>query len=460
MNSTVLRGGRLAAAFLLAVSSLAAVTPEHPNIILINCDDLGYGDLGVYGSTTIKTPNLDRMAAEGLRLTDFYSGAPVCTPSRAALLTGRYPRNTEVLFPGSKTGLSPEVLTIPRLLKQAGYVTACIGKWHLGHRPQFLPTSHGFDSYFGIPYSNDMFLDPDARRLPEIEVPDDKPTMRGVGKSPPLMRDEVVVEFPIDQSTLTRRYTDEAIKQIEAAGDRPFFIYLAHTMPHTPLAASPAFRGKSDHGLYGDTVEEIDASTGEILAALAKHGVDRRTLVIFTSDNGPFVPKEGASPPPWMTWRGGSAGPLREGKGTTYEGGMRVPLLALWPGVIPAGGVRSEPTAMIDVLPTFAAIIAAPVPSDLPGIDLGPLLRGAPLPVANERPLLYPRAWSKEGHVYEAVRLGSWKLRRTKAAGTELFDLDTDLGERTNLAASQPGRVAQLANLLPKPLSAQTIAEP
>jgi arylsulfatase A len=458
MKPDLLRGGRLAAAFIIAVSALAAATPEQPNIILINCDDLGYGDLGVYGSTTIKTPNLDRMAAEGLRLTDFYAGAPVCTPSRAALLTGRYPRNTEVLFPGSKTGLSPEVLTIPRLLKQAGYVTACIGKWHLGHLPQFLPTSHGFDSYFGIPYSNDMFLDPDARRLPEIEVPDDKPAMRGVGKSPPLMRDEVVVEFPIDQSTLTRRYTDEVIKQIEAAGDRPFFIYLAHTMPHTPLAASPAFRGKSDGGLYGDTVEEIDASTGEILAALVKHGVDRRTLVIFTSDNGPFVPKGGASPPP--SWRGGSAGPLRQGKGTTYEGGMRVPLLAVWPGVIPAGVVRSEPTAMIDLLPTFAALIAAPVPADLPGIDLGPLLRGAPLPGANERPLLYPRAWRKEVHVYDAVRLGPWKLRQTKDAGTELFDLESDIGERANLAESQPERVAQLSKLLAGPLPARETTKP
>ena len=283
-----------------AAAGLAAAPPRPPNIVMIYVDDLGYGDLGCYGSN-IRTPNLDRMAAEGVRFTQFYSANPVCSPARAALLTGRYPTRTgvpNVIMAPDKTGLSPSETTLAALLKPQGYKTMCIGKWHLGHQPQYLPTNRGFDEYYGIPYSNDM-------------------TPR------PLMHNTEVLEEPAVLETLTPRYTQQALQFVERSKDSPFFLYMPHTFPHIPLAASPRFRGKSPLGLYGDVVEELDWSVGEVLAKLKQTGLDNQTLVMFSSDNGP--------------WYQGSPGQLRGRKGSTYEGGVREPFLARFPGRIPRG---------------------------------------------------------------------------------------------------------------------------
>jgi arylsulfatase A len=348
----------------------AAESPKPPNFVLIFCDDLGYGDLGVYGHPSIRTPHLDRMAAEGMKFTDFYAAASVCTPSRAALLTGRYPVRSgmcsdkrRVLFPNSAGGLPSEEITLAEALKSKGYATACVGKWHLGHLPQFLPTQHGFDSYFGIPYSNDMDRAPDAKggaasldsRIEYWRVP--------------LLRNEEIIERPADQRTITRRYTEEAVRFIKASQDQPFFLYFAHTFPHVPLFASDAFKGRSRRGLYGDVVEELDWSVGQVLMALREAGVAENTLVVFTSDNGP-----------WLTQKlaGGSAGLLREGKGSTWEGGMRVPCLAVWPGKIKPGIVTGALACTMDLFSTFLTLAGAEIPSDreIDGIDLSGLLLG------------------------------------------------------------------------------------
>src|ERR1039457_2737660 len=299
-----------------AAARLAAAPARPPNIVMIYCDDLGYGDLGCYGSR-IHTPNLDRMAAEGMRFTQFYSANPVCSPSRAALLTGRYPTRTgvpNVLMPADKTGLAETETTLAALLKPQGYKTICIGKWHLGHQPQYLPTKRGFDEYFGIPYSNDM-------------------TPR------PLMHNTETIEEPAVLETLTPRYTRQALEFIERSKNSPFFLYMPHTFPHIPLAASPRFRGHSPLGLYGDVVEELDWSVGEVLAKLKREGLDNRTLVMFSSDNGP--------------WYQGSPGQLRGRKGSTYEGGVREPFLARFPGRIPrAGEGGSSPSPATTPSPT------------------------------------------------------------------------------------------------------------
>ena len=303
----------------------AALAQRHPNMVFIYADDMGYGDIGCYGAKAIKTPNLDRMAAEGLRLTSFYSVSPICTPSRAALMTGRYAarmgvdqmRLANVLFPTDKTGLPQSETTVARALKERGYATACIGKWHLGRVGPHRSIDHGFDYYFGIPYSNDM-----------------TPT--------PIMRNDDVVEEPAKQDTLTRRYTEEAISFIERAKGQPFFLYLAHNMPHIPLHASERFRGKSAGGLYGDVVEELDWSVGEVLNGLKRFGLDRDTIVFFSSDNGP--------------WYQGSAGPLRGRKGWTYDGGVREPGIVRWPGSVRPGRVSDEPVATIDFFPTALAL--------------------------------------------------------------------------------------------------------
>ena len=266
---------------------------DRPNFIIIFTDDQGYNDLGCFGSPNIRTPNIDRMASEGMRLTSFYSGASVCTPSRAALLTGCYPErvgNLGVLFPNSDRGLNPEETTTAEMLRQHGYATACYGKWHLGHHQAFLPTEHGFDEYFGIPYSNDMGVDGSMELAEDIELLNGhtiEDFRADAGKAPPLMRDQLVIEWPADQRQLTRRYTEQATRFIKEHAKEPFFIYLPHTMPHIPLYASDRFRGKSDAGLYGDTLEEIDWSVGEILKTLKNLKVDDRTLVVYTSDNGP-----------------------------------------------------------------------------------------------------------------------------------------------------------------------------
>lgn len=436
----------LLALSLLAVVATASVraaerAPVRPNIIVIFTDDQGYGDLGCYGHPTIRTPNLDRMAAEGVRFTDFYSAAEVCTPSRAALLTGRYAVRSgmsgarRVLFPNSKGGLPQSEITLARALKGHGYATAHIGKWHLGIHEGGRPREHGFDSSFGLPYSNDMDGRPGIAGKQRFSA--DPPAD---GWNVPLLRNGEVVERPADQTTLTRRYTEEAIAFIAAQKGRPFFLYLAHTMPHTPLFASPAFKGKSRRGLYGDVIEELDWSTGEILAALRRAGVAENTLVLYTSDNGPWL-TEGA--------QGGSAGLLREGKGSTWEGGMRVPAIAWMPGRIrPA--VTSEPASALDVFPTALALAGVPLPAGvtIDGRDLAPLLfRQQSLPVT---PYFFYR-----GEQIFACRLGDWKahFRTQNGYGQPqpevhtpplLFRLPHDPSEKYNVAGEHPEVLARI----------------
>jgi len=432
---------------LLALFLLQTARAESasPNFIVIFCDDLGYGDLGCYGSPTIRTPNLDRMAAEGIRFTDFYVAAEVCSPSRAALLTGRYPirsgmvpgpQGKRVLFGQSKGGLPESEITIADALKAKGYATAHVGKWHLGIHPGSRPSDQGFDRSFGLPYSNDM----DARPgLPKGTAASPNPPADGWNV--PLIRDGKIVEQPADQTTLTKRYTEEAIafihsqtKNKERGTGTPFFLYLAHTFPHVPMFASPDFKGKSRSGIYGDAVEEIDWSTGRILETLRESGLAGNTLVVFTSDNGPWL-TQGA--------QGGGAGPLHEGKGSTWEGGMRVPGIVRMPGRIKPA-ISSEPVGTLDLLPTFLQMAGIEVPSGvlLDGTDLSPLLfEGKALP---ERPFFYYR-----GSELYACRLGEWKAHFTtrSAYGKDpalphdpplLFHLGIDSGERRDLAKDHP----------------------
>jgi arylsulfatase A len=431
---------------LLAVGTPAAPAPapeRPPNVVLIVADDLGWGDLAAYGHPTIRTPRLDRMAAEGQRWTSFYAAAPYCTPSRAGLLTGRLPirsgmasESYTVLYPDSTGGLPDGEVTLAELLRARGYATAMVGKWHLGHRPEYLPRRHGFDLYFGIPYSNDM----DAR----ADAPADRlQHPRCAYFDVPVIRDEQVVERPADQSTITRRYEEEARRFVRANRDRPFFLYLAHTMPHVPLFAGAPFAGRSPRGPYGDVVEEIDAGVGRLLDTLAELGLDRRTLVVFSSDNGPWRGQGGL---------GGSAGPFRDGKGTTFEGGVRVPGIFRWPGTIRPGVVR-EMGSLLDVLPTVAALAKAPLPADrvLDGYDLSPVLRGQGR--SPRRTYFYYR-----NAVLQAVRSGPYKLHFfTRPDGNHerpqpvdppwLFDLDRDPGELYDVAAEHPDVVADLRRL-------------
>jgi arylsulfatase A-like enzyme len=409
---------------------------------VILADDLGYGDLGCFGHPTIRTPHLDRMAREGMRFTQFYSAAEVCTPSRAGLLTGRLPPRSgmcsnkrRVLFPNSKGGLPADEVTIAELLKGKGYATGCIGKWHLGHLPPFLPTKHGFDSYFGIPYSNDMDRVASA------------PMGRAAFLSPktefwnvPLLRNAEVIEQPADQHTLTRRYADEAVRFIHEHRDEPFFLYLPHTMPHVPLFASEDFAGKSSRGLYGDVVEELDQAVGTVLQALRDEKLAERTLVIFTSDNGP-----------WLTQfeQGGSAGLLRDGKGSTWEGGMREPAIAWRPGTVPAAAVSQELASTLDLLPTLCAQAGIDLPKDrdLDGYDITPALAGGKGP-RNE--MFYYR-----GFELMAVRMGRWKAHfQTQASYGQpqaerhdqplLFDLLVDPSEKYDVAEKHPEVLAKI----------------
>jgi arylsulfatase A len=408
-----------------------------PNIILIMTDDQGYQDLGCYGSPSIKTPFLDQLARDGMRFTDFYAGNSVCSPSRAALLTGCYPTRVNipgVLFPRDSIGLHPDEVTLADLLQSVGYATACIGKWHLGHHPSFLPTRQGFDHYLGIPYSNDMTIDPKAQLAQTVRWREGMTRERMLSQAPkknwvPLMRDEEVIEYPCDQTTLTQRYTREAIAFMQANRQRPFFLYLPHTMPHIPLAASPRFRGRSAGGFYGDTIEELDAGVGLILSELKRLDLEEDTLVIYTSDNGPWNLKNG---------HGGSALPLRGFKFQTYEGGMRVPCLMRWPGVIPAGSTCSQIVASLDLFPTLAGLAGASLPRDrtLDGVNVLDLLKGGVVAgdgVPRDHFFYY------RGRQLEAMRRGPWKLRLHQEV--ELYNLEDDLAESINLAERYPDRV-------------------
>ena len=421
---------------------------KTPNFIVIFTDDQGYEDIGCFGSPKIKTPHLDKLAAEGRKFTSFYSANSVCSPSRAALMTGCYPTRVSVpgvLFPRHKEGLNPDEITIAEVLKTKGYATSCIGKWHIGHKPKFLPTRQGFDSYYGIPYSNDMTIDPEAKLAADINLREGFTLDRIKNEKPkknlvPLMRNEEVIEYPCDQTTLTKRYTEEAVKFIEKNEDKPFFLYLPHTMPHIPLFASKKFKGKSDRGPYGDTIEEIDWSVGEIMKALRKNNLDENTLVIYTSDNGPWKLKEG---------RGGSAHPLRGYKFQTYEGGMRVPCIMSWKGKIPSGTVCDEIGATIDLLPTFANLVGAKIPDDriIDGKNIWPIISG-------EKGARSPHEiyYYYKGNRLESARQGKWKVRRSgkKSQSVELYDLDNDIAESKNLSQKNPELIETILKKMDK----------
>lgn len=428
MNGTTIVGllGSVLATISTAPIASAAATDEDrpPNVVIFFTDDQGFGDLSCFGHPTIHTPNVDRMAAEGVKLTQFYVASPVCSPSRAALLTGCYPKRVgmheHVIFPAYDHGLHPEETTIADVLSDAGYATGCFGKWHLGHRPGLLPTSQGFDVFFGIPYSNDMsqFHRPDGN---------------GYRHSLPLIRDEAVIEWEPDQRLLTRRCTEEAVAFIDAHADAPFFVYMPHAMPHIPIYASEAFAGRSPRGTYGDVIEEIDWSVGEVLDALDRHGLADETLVIFTTDNGPWLPFEE---------RGGSAGLLAGGKGGNLEGGQRVPFVARYPDRIPAGLVQREVATTMDLLPTIAGLAGVELAPDRPidGHDIMPLLEGIEGASSPTSSFLY---YTAHGEL-AGIRRGRWKL--LLEPGT-LHDVESDVGEQWNRAARHPEIVAELRAL-------------
>jgi arylsulfatase A-like enzyme len=414
--------------FLLACSAIAAppsrAAEAPPNIVLFFIDDMGYADIGPFGNTELRTPHLNKMAAEGMKFTSYYA-TPVCSMSRACLMTGCYNLRVSipgVLFPPDRIGLNPDEITLAEILKPKGYATAAIGKWHLGHLPEFMPTRQGFDHYFGLPYSNDMG-----------------------GKPPlPLIRNETTIETKPDQSQLTRRYTEEAVNFMRGHKDKPFFVYLPHTMIHFPLAASEAFKGKSKQGLIGDTIEEIDWSVGQILTTLKELDLDEKTLVIFTSDNGPA---------------GRAAPPFRGNKGTTYEGGVREPCIMRWPGKIPAGSTCGEIVGNIDMLPTFAKLAGVEPPRDrmIDGRDISPLMLDPKSGPVRDTHLYFGFDYHGPSSLV-GIRQGDWKLfvgqpalaPKSPKAKYEpldlpaLFNLADDPGETRNLAAKHPDIVERL----------------
>jgi len=410
----------IGAAALLADTSRAK---RKPNFVVIFIDDMGYGDIEPFGSKINKTPHLNRMAAEGMKLTSFYVAAPVCTPSRAAIMTGCYPKRVglatgswrNVLFPKDAHGLNPKEKTIARVLKDAGYATGCFGKWHLGDQPEFLPTSHGFDTYFGIPYSNDMWPPhPPAKRWKVRPCP------------LPVMRDDKVLDIVKDmddQAQLCKRFTDEATAFIRRNKDRPFFVYLPHAFVHNPRRARKEFMDRAGGKATRAQIEEVDWSAGQILDTVRELGLAEDTMVIFTSDNG------GAG--------GCSSKPLRGGKGSVWEGGLREPTIAWWPGTIPAKSTCDEIATTMDLLPTFAALGGGKVPDDrvIDGKDIAPLLLGRANATSPHKAFFYHR-----GTKVQAVRSGEWKL----FTNGQLYNLDKDIGERKNVAKQNPDVVARL----------------
>lgn len=437
MKKSLIILSALAGACVCDLGVTAAPVNPKPNLVLIFIDDMGYGDIAPFGSTKNRTPHLERMAQQGMKFTSFYA-APVCSASRAQVMTGSYAPRVSVpgvFTPASKSGLNPAEHTVAELLKGQGYATFCIGKWHLGDQPEFLPTRHGFDHYFGLPYSNDMM---------KAAKPGEAPVI-------PLVRDEQVIAMltGAEQDMLTERYTDEAIRFIRENRERPFFLYLPHTAVHVPIHPGEKFHGHSSNGRYGDWVEEVDWSVGRVLDTLRELKLDANTLVVFTSDNGPWLTKGQDS---------GEAGPLRGGKGSTWEGGVREPTIAWWPGRISPAGVCDAVAGNIDFLPTFVALAGGTVPVDrkIDGRDISPLLFG--------RSQESPRAahYYYRGYNLEAIRVGPWKLALgpqvagLKGAGTppdaagpalRLYNLDRDIGERTDVAAKHPEVVQRLQEL-------------
>jgi arylsulfatase A-like enzyme len=404
----------LQALSLLALSWSGAVAA--PNIILINCDDLGYGDLGCYSAKDVSTPRLDRMAAEGTRFTDFSVTSALCSPSRAALFSGKYPGRlglaTGVLRPDARNGLSGNEVTLAEVMKTGGHVTGCIGKWHLGFVKGMRPMDQGFDSYYGVLHNLDHW---------ETEYFAKEGGL-------PLLRGDVVEKRPAVPAEMTALYTAKALRFIEHNRGNPFFLYIGHAMPHLPFDASPAFKGRSKRGLYGDVVEELDNSTGQIFDKVRALDLDAKTLVIFTSDNGP----ERKTP--------GSAAPLNGTKHTVYEGGLRVPCIARWPSQVSAGRVCAEFVSSLDLLPTLARLVGSPVPAKLDGVDQLDLLLGKPY-AKSARTTLYSLYGYKERRL-ESMRIGPWKLHLFPKA--KLFHLQSDLGETTNIASQHPDKVQQL----------------
>ena len=439
--------GWAAALALLGGQPAFAAEARPPNVVIVFCDDLGYGDIGCFGAKDIATPAIDSLARDGLRLTSFYVAQAVCSASRAALMTGCLPNRIGIfgaLGPQAQHGLNPAETTLADLLKQRGYATGIFGKWHLGHLPEFLPLKQGFDEYLGLPYSNDMWPfhhDLAARpHYPSLRLLDGEATVTTITNLE-------------DQATLTGRYTERAVAFIEKHRDQPFFLYVPHSMPHVPIAASAAFRGKSQRGLYGDVIQEIDASVGSILAALDRAGVASNTLVIFTSDNGP-----------WLRFgnHGGSADPLREGKGTMFEGGCRVPCVIRWPGHIQPGRVSDAIAATVDVLPTLADVVGAPLPAhQLDGVSQRALLEGQPATPPRDFYIYY------YGDELQAIRQGPWKYyfphtcsqyiegttpgrdgrpgpSPQRKIGPALYHLVKDINERTDRQAAEPALVSNL----------------
>jgi arylsulfatase A len=429
---------------------------------------MGYQDLGCYGAPLIKTPRIDQMAREGIRFTNFYVCSPVSSASRAALLTGRYPQKvgvSGVLFPGAKNGLKQENVTLAEMLKSIGYATAAIGKWHLGDKPDFMPTKQGFDYYYGIPYSNDMYPSRDTKyaanclwrngfskdSLDRYFAQLEPTNIRSLSlkDNVPLLRNNECVEFPVDQATMTKRFAEEGIAFVQKSVEekKPFFLYLANPMPHVPLFVSDEFKGKSKQGLYGDVIEEIDYYTGRILDKLKELGVDKNTIVIFTSDNGPWLEKHEHS---------GSALPLYEGKFTSFDGGMRVPCIIRWPNQIRAGKTSSVVNTTIDIFPTLAAVTGAILPDvELDGRNAIDIWKGKKHAKTTQEYFFY---------VYDAqaVRWGDWKYHKNQRFTTTkpvkkinspaLFNLKEDIGETTNLIEQYPEIAARLAAALDKHL--------